>query len=806
MRSPRWRKVIRDIWNNRTRTLLVVLSIAVGVFAIGAISSSQTILARDLDIRYAATNPPSAIISAEPFDDTLVEAIRDIPEVGEAEARIGLRVRLQLGENAWRDLDLIAVPDYDDRRVDRIEPERGPWPAPDEEMLIERASLALTNADVGDSVVIETPSGKQRAIRIAGLAYHLLRPPAQFTGTASGYITMATLEWLGESREYNSLLFTVAEKNRDSAHIKRVTDLVTQKIEKSGRKVFSTFIPTPGKHPADDAVQPILLVLNVLGYLALVMSGFLVVNTIGGLLAQQTRQIGVMKAIGARTDQITQMYFAMIISFGVLALLVAVPLGAVGAYFFTRYIAGIINFDVIDYGIPLQVLLLQIAIGLLVPVLAALAPILNGARMTVREAIAGHSTGQKTRRPGDRETGSRQQLLRSLSPHLLVSRSFPRPLILSLRNTFRRTGRLALTLIALTVGGAMFIAVFSVRESLLLTLDDAIRYRNFDVAVTFNRTYRAADLEREALRVPGVVAAEGWGRNSIRRIRADETESDSLLLLAPPADTQLINPTLIRGRWLLPEDQNAVVINTSVLDLEPDIDVGDTITLKINDNEREWRVVGITQSVLAGPFVYANHPYYSRIVGESGKAGLLYIRTVQHGAAGQEQTAAAIEASFDQAGLQVRSLTTTAESIQQITSQFDIILVFLFIMAVLIAFVGGLGLTGTMSLNVLERTREIGVMRAVGASNGAMLNIFIVEGVMIGLLSWATSSIVSYPLGLALSTAVGVAFIETPLNYVYSMTGLLAWLGGALLLAVIASFLPARNAARLSVRDVLAYE
>jgi putative ABC transport system permease protein len=111
-----------------------------------------------------------------------------------------------------------------------------------------------------------------------------------------------------------------------------------------------------------------------------------------------------------------------------------------------------------------------------------------------------------------------------------------------------------------------------------------------------------------------------------------------------------------------------------------------------------------------------------------------------------------------------------------------------------------------MSINVLERTREIGVMRAVGASDGSVMKIFIVEGLFIGLLSWLVGAILAWPIGKLLSDAVGVAFLQAPLNYTFSIPGMLLWLAIVLVLAALASVLPAWNASRLTVREVLAYE
>ena len=70
MLSPRWRKVVRDLWNNKSRTVLVVISIAVGVFAVGLIAGTQAILSTDMPAAYAAVNPASAIVFTDPLTPT----------------------------------------------------------------------------------------------------------------------------------------------------------------------------------------------------------------------------------------------------------------------------------------------------------------------------------------------------------------------------------------------------------------------------------------------------------------------------------------------------------------------------------------------------------------------------------------------------------------------------------------------------------------------------------------------------------------------------------------------------------------
>jgi putative ABC transport system permease protein len=119
--------------------------------------------------------------------------------------------------------------------------------------------------------------------------------------------------------------------------------------------------------------------------------------------------------------------------------------------------------------------------------------------------------------------------------------------------------------------------------------------------------------------------------------------------------------------------------------------------------------------------------------------------------------------------------------------------------------VGGIALSGVLSLSVLERRREIGVMRAIGASSWAIARLFIGEGLLLGLLSWLIALPLSIPAGILMAQGLGAA-IQGEIVYKYTPTGALYWLAIIVVLSITASWLPARGATRISVRDSLAYQ
>jgi len=127
------------------------------------------------------------------------------------------------------------------------------------------------------------------------------------------------------------------------------------------------------------------------------------------------------------------------------------------------------------------------------------------------------------------------------------------------------------------------------------------------------------------------------------------------------------------------------------------------------------------------------------------------------------------------------------------------------VMAVLAAVVGSIGLMSTMSINVVERSREIGVMRSIGGTSAALLGIFLFEGVLVGVLSWLIAVPLSYPGARLLSDMVGKAF-NLPLDFDYSMPGVVTWFAIVVVLSALASLWPALRATRVSVREALSYE
>ena len=111
---PRWQKVFSDFWSHRIRLLLVVASIAVGLFAIGMITNLHGILFTDMRVGYRATNPANLLITIASFDDELVDQVAGIEGVNEVEGIRDFNSRYRTTQGDWKSISLKAIPDYEE--------------------------------------------------------------------------------------------------------------------------------------------------------------------------------------------------------------------------------------------------------------------------------------------------------------------------------------------------------------------------------------------------------------------------------------------------------------------------------------------------------------------------------------------------------------------------------------------------------------------------------------------------------------------------------------------------------------------
>lgn len=796
MYYTRWLKVWQDLWSNKTRTILMVLTIWVGVFSLGLVGNLGQMLNNDMDADYHSAMPSEAEIFTSPIDESWVRSLRSVPGVEDLAGRSMVTVKWNKENEQVISVRISSVKTPDQARINLLkpaDPQSGWVPTLGlHEVAFDRSANTLGVLQPGDSIQVELANGKQRTLRFAGYVHDPNTPPYLFGGTVSAYANQDTLEALGAEPGYNQLLVRVDQNQTDREYVSAVVKRITDRMEKSNVSVYWISIYNPGHHFAWQITQAVIFILGAFGWMTVLLSGFLIINTIVALMSQHTRQIGIMKAIGADQGQIFPMYLVLVLSFGGLAFAIGAPTSMLITGLFMNFMGSFLNFDVNPPRYYSDVVLTQALVAFLTPAVAAFFPLINGLRIPVREAISSYGLG------GAAANANGESKLGWID----------RPVLVSLRNAFRRKARVSLTLLTLILGSSIFIAVFNLWASFDQVMADIQGYFLADVNATFGEPYSFKDLERTALNIPGVDYVEGWMSAQGKLLREDNDKEDEVAFIAPPGNSTSVRAVVEEGRWLSPGDKNVIVIGNHLRTIRPDLRVGDWVTIKLNAKKTRWQIIGFYR--IAGninpPLIYTNYEQLAYELGLTGKIFELHLITYNSDPSSQANVANELRRVLKQRKLALNNTQTGSEWYASQKGQTDVLVYNMMIMAGLIALVGALGLTSTMSLNVLERTREIGVMRAIGASDGDIQKIVMIEGQVIGLISWLAGALLSYPITLGLCYGVGVSIFQSPLSMIFDWKGALLWLVIMIGLASLASAIPAWRASRLSVRETLVYE
>jgi putative ABC transport system permease protein len=791
------RKVYRDLWRNRGRTIMVVLSITVGVMAVGMVTSGNDLVLTQMAKSHVESSPSHGLMYiAGVLSEDDIHSLKRIPGVDDIEGYADATIRWKTGlEGEWQDGHVIALPDYQDQKFDRLTLKEGAWPA-GKNIAVEAAHIDSFGAPgVGGTVYIEI-NERARPLPVNGVVRNPFEWPLPFGWNCAFYVSQDTFEQIAGYRGSDILRLTVTDYSQE--RVQEVADKINDKLEKQGMSVGFVEVLHPQEHYLQEMINGVGLVLSVMAVGSLGLSTILVINTISALIAQQIPQIGIMKAIGGLRRQISYLYLSAILLYGLLSLLIAVPLGAYGGNALAQWMLQLLNVPVTPFQILPKVLALQVLVGALVPILAGLFPVLRGVAIPAAQAISqtGLGRGRYGRRVIDRLMAGIQGL--------------PRMVSLSLRNTFRRPGRVSLTLVTLTIAGALFIMVFSTQYSFEQTLVSIFSGFGYEVQINFNQYQRIDEVIPLIESRPHVKNAEMWVfRTAQARLPGSSGPGSEheVFVRGVPSESPLFAPQIVSGRMLDPQDQQALLLNQKLAG-KMGVEVGDEIMIDLPDvGDTRWTVVGLVFDLNGRDqnTAFANIDVFNRALHNVGRSAVAMVQATEHNLAVHKEIEADLRDYFDAIGMPVSYSAIAIEDQEQASAQFGTLTKVLMLMTILIAIVGSMGLSGTLSINVIERRREIGVMRAVGASSRDVGFIFTGEGLTLGMLSWALALPIGLSAGPLFVKGLGKV-IDFPAEYYLALHGIWVWLGIVVVLSILASWVPARRATLISVNESLAYE
>jgi putative ABC transport system permease protein len=766
----------------------MVAAITVSLVAVGVVLGAYAVLGREIAASYLGTRPASATLELPGgVDAALLAAVRGHPAVSEAEAREVVVARTRVGDD-WRRTLLFVIDDFEDLRLNRFRSASGAWPPPEGTVLLERSSLSMLETAQGSHLLVKPPHGPPRALTVSGLVHDPGLAPAWQERSGYAYVTRGTLAALGEPPSLGELRIELRGRPTDPDVVRARAAEVAAWVSERGHPVHQLRIPPPAQHPHQKQMATILLMMLAFAIMALLLSAILVANSLTAMLARQVREIGVMKTIGATSGQIGGLYAALVGLLGLTALALAVPASIHGARAFSARIAAMLNLERADVSIPGWVFGALVLAGILVPLAVAAVPIRRASRITVRQAIDDH--GVSTDRPRSRLAA----------------------LPMALRNPLRRPARLALTLGLLSAGGAMFMTALNVKLGWEANVAKVYETRSYDVEVLLQAPAPEA-LAGRLRSLPGVREAEAWGYGPAAFSRPGELDvvrtypdrsHGSLWVMAPPPGSTLLHLPVKAGRWIEEGDRDAVVLNHSAAAQVPRLAVGDAVLLSLDGPPASYRIAGVVEDIGSPAAVYASTGLFARATGTERAARMFRMATAARTPRERTEVVRRIEQELLAAGAAVEAVVPLAELRTAIGDHVLILVQTLLAMAIVLAVVGALGLGSAMGVGVVERTRELGVMKTLGATPRRIVWMLLAEGGTIGATSWLTAFALSVPLSWFVDRLIGTLGFLAPLPLILSGAGAATWLALLAVVSLVATLVPARRAAEMSVREALA--
>jgi len=789
-----FKKVLRELKWYKGRTFLAFLGILIGVTSIGYVLDSYAILTREMDVNYMMTNPASIVLKVPDLDNNAVDLLRKTYPDTDVELRKTLVSRIDRGNGTYGTLYLFITENISGPPVDIFFLENGVLPNQDNQIVLERDSLKnLSNLNTGynESVMIKLPGEEQKEIFLSGTVHAPGLAPASMEKYSYAYLSLDAAKYLGYRGGFDEIHLVSYPNRFDRDSLKTTAADMKSILLENGYNVTRVDVPEPGKHPHGDQLRSLLFLLQAFAVISLLVACVIIVNLLNFIMSTQTKQIAIMKSAGANTRDISLPYFLYVVLVSSGSIIVSIPLSLLIGSAYSTLAAGILNFNITDYSVPFRYVLMQIIVGILIPIAASFVPIIGSCRMTIKEGLAGKSEKLKTRKT----TGSSTRtVLKGLNTKIIIP----------VNNVFRKKRRTFLAVLALATGGILFMTSQNITASIEKTSENSMSTFAYDFDVRLKGEYPLEDITNAISDIDGISGIETYASDSVTFTKKDGLDSGSFMIRAVQSDSSMMNLSLLEETsGNIPE--NRIVINNALLDSEPWIVPGMTVSMVVQGTRTEVTVVGVINEIPPMPCVYMNLDQYNKVFPAGSKQNIMLTSSKK---TPEEMTEISreIENHLSAADIEVSENWNISLQRNAFVEHLYVIVVFLSVVALLAVLVGGLSIASAIGMNISERKRELGILRAIGANDRQIIAMISAEVFFMGFAGWLFGLILAYPISVWSGNYFGQIFLHSDLDNTLSIVGALIWLGISLLVSVTSGFLPAREASRLPLREMLSYE
>ena len=778
------RKSWQDIRRRRARSLFTIATIAMAVAGVSLFAMPPLMdraMAERID--QDRLHDIQFLTSDVQIGSADLAALEDVDGVSAVDTRTGYPTRMLFGDRR-EDVLLVGVRSFDAQRVNIVTIDSGAAPGPGDAITdTQNRRSGRFDGSVGAMVSIEDTSGRLHDVTISGEGDTLVFSQGA-AERAVLYLPQETVNGLAGSRGVNSIELTVD----DSADVAATAGVVRSRLLELEPQIVFKELPDvreAGTWPGQESFDNFSMLFYVGAALALVSAIVLISNTMTTMVAEQVREVAIMKAIGGRRRQVIRSFLSTVLLLGLLGSLAGIALGVPFANLLVGFIGGQFFGVDPDWGFSLPIVLVSLVVGVVGSVLAAVPALRRAARVSVREGL---------------------DASRGLSKSGVLDRALRRAPLpcnarVGLRNMTRRRARSLGTLVQIGLAVGVALGFLSLGTTVATVTGDTWDSMSWDIIVVQRATVDLDDRAGDLLeRIEGVETVHPTLYNAL------EVDGDQLESWGLPPDTPLFDPDIQSGRWLEGTDAGQpVAVIGRALAATSGLEVGDALVVGTARGTADLDVIGIDGRLMNnGTTVYLPLTTFQRLLARSD-TNTFWVRSRSQAEPDIDRLAAAAEDDLAAAGYPVGTEIHYVEREANLAGNRVLVKV-LAVMGVPIVAIGMIGLVNLMTMNVIERTREIGILRCIGARAKDIRRIFRTEAFAIALAGWLLAIPLGWLIGRTLVWVVADVFNFGSLDYRFPLWYLPVALIATVALAAVVVIAPVHRAARLKPGDALRYE
>lgn len=775
------RKILRDLLSRRLRNSLTLLGVILGVAGVVAIAATTRTMVDAQRLTYNSSNQADLAAFTGSLSVTAASLIERQDNVEQVATRSVTTTQFSTG-SGWENVRLIGPGSFDDIELEVPELVEGTFPE-DDEIAFDESAQEIAPIRIGDLVAIrESPADETTYLTVSGFTRSPAVLGAGIMNRAVAYTQASTVQSITGRSADNYLLVRVQNPERASQTAAEISGLLAKRGVQTG-----TFdVRDPNEFVGSRELGTLLLLLRVFSIMGAALAAFLVANTLTAVMSEETTQIGIVKSLGGQRWQISLTYLVYSGTLGLVGGVSGLLAGEAAGYMLSSYLTGLTGLQQPGLSIAPNEIGLAFLVGGAVTIVSTLVPSIRNAGQRVAPLLGSPGVRAEFQRPVFRMLSAP---IAQLNPSAAVG----------LRNIVRRPGRTGLTIVVVAVAVAAFVSTQALSSSVSGTVDDLYNLYGADGWVYFQAPVTAA-YARDLGQLDYVTKAESWTSTSAA---IGSTRTD---VWGMPAEDPLYDYRLVEGQWLTQSNPPSAVL-TSNLASSIGAETGDRLRLDISGRVETIQVVGIVNDSstylgnTATGKAFMTRRDVNRLLGLGQRADLFALK---FRSSDPEAVNAALQQIEDRTAHLSPGTLAAYQDKQSAQQAINILTTLLNAMVVAVAVVGIAGIANTLFINITERRREFGILRAVGARSVHVITTLVSEGIALAIAGLLAGIVVGYPLARLLVQLTGAELFE--LTFYLSGISLVYTFVIALLTVAAVSTIPGLAAARMRPLQVLRYE